>query len=341
MKNPMFAFLSKPKIAVPLIGAIIIIAGFFAYRSIGNAPATASIPTVSTSAASATIPAQQTEKSTIDLSFSKGGRIEAVLVKEGDAVHSGQVLARLSAPDAQGAISQTKGALDLAQAQYASLNSQYQTTKKQQDQIVSNAYRTLLSSGLAAVPNKDDPNAPTVSGTYTCDKEGSYIMKIYATGSESGYTIEYSGLESGNTAVKHDAPVLLGACGIQLQFPMNAYYRNDTLWTISIPNTKSSVYLANKNAYDLAVANREKVLSDLATTIGRNPEGSADSVSTGNSIAKAQVEAAQGAYEAALGAYQNNIITAPVNGIVTFIDKDLKVGQAATPNKAALSITVK
>lgn len=90
--------------------------------------------------------------------------------------------------------------------------------------------------------------------------------------------------------------------------------------------------MANKNAYDLAVTTREKVLSDLATTIG---EGET------NSVARAQVEAAKGAYEAALGAYQSNLIVAPFDGTITFIDKDLKDGQSVVANKTVISVTAK
>ena len=79
--------------------------------------------------------------------------------------------------------------------------------------------------------------------------------------------------------------------------------------------------------------NKDKVLSELLATIGTN-DGEM-------SVAKAQVDAARGAYEAALGAYQNNIITSPVDGTISFIDKDLKLGQSVVANKNIISITTK
>jgi len=81
-----------------------------------------------------------------------------------------------------------------------------------------------------------------------------------------------------------------------------------------------------------SLENKEKVLSDLAFTIGDGSD---------TSVAKATVNAARGAYEAALGAYDNNLVISPADGVVNFIDDNLKVGQSATPNKTVISITVK
>jgi multidrug efflux pump subunit AcrA (membrane-fusion protein) len=326
MKKITHSFLSKPKIAVPASALVLFVAGFFAYQAVGTPPQV-SLPQGdsqirATSAGS--------KEGTLDLSFNKGGRVETVLVKEGDSVVAGQVLARISAPDIQGTISQTKGALDLAEAQYMALGGQFETAKRQQDTIVKNAYHALLSGGLEATPDEEDPNTPYITGSYSCDKEGSYVLKGYASGETSGYTIRYSGIESGTFPVTHETPASLGTCGLQVRFP-DEFFSANTTWTIDIPNKASSSYVANKNAFDLAVANRDKVLSDLAVTIGTGP--------TGTSVAKAQVEAARGAYQAALGAYENYVITAPVAGTVSFVDEDLKAGQAAVPGAVVMSIT--
>ena len=174
-----------------------------------------------------------------------------------------------------------------------------------------------------------------MSGTYTCKKEGSYIIDPYASSdSDSGYSFKYSGIENGIAPVKYDNPIALGNCGLQIKFNKTTNSFDGTInWKIEIPNKKSSVYLVNKNNYELALANREKVLTDLSTNIGDNIED--------NSVARAQVEAARGLYEAALGVYENNLITAPADGIVTSIDKNLKVGQSVSANKPVISIIIK
>lgn len=325
MKNKFLNFLSKPKIIIPIVAIIGILVIAALYNRIGKAP----VVNVALDTSTPVI----TGDNSIDLSFPKTGRVADVLVQNGQSVHKGDVLAKLSAPDQEGVVNQAKGALDLAEAQYASLNAQYASTKKQQDLIVSNSYQTLLTSGLEGIPSKQDKNSIIISGTYTCGKEGTYELDPYSSNdSDTGYSFKYSGLETGITSVKYDNSVPLGSCGLQIKFTNTALFNPYNTWTISIPNTKSSTYLANYNAYELAKQNEEKILSDLSTTLGNN---------SSTSVEKAQVAAAQGAYDATLGAYQNNLIVAPQDGTVSFVDKDLKVGQSVIPNKVVISITTK
>lgn len=329
MKKTISNYLSKPKKIIPIVTIIFMIIGSFIYTRIGKAPI---IPVSLTGDSN---PSTIESGSNISLSFAQSGRLAEVLVKAGDIVHKGQVIAKLSAPQAEGAVNQAKGALDLAEAQYASLNVQYNNTKKQQDLIVKNAYQTLLSNGLEGTSDIQDPNIPIISGTYTCNKEGSYILKPYTSGdSDSGFSVNYSGLETGSFGLKYSNSVPIGTCGLQVKFLHVSSLNPNITWTISIPNTKGATYLVNKNAYDLAVDTREKILSELATNLGENNTETAG-------IAKAQIDAAKGAYEAALGAYQNNLIISPVEGTVNFVDTDLKIGQTIMANKSVISISTK
>ena len=323
MKNKILKILSNPKIIIPLIAIIGIVVVVFEYNNIGKAPIVNIISdTPSLSVA--------TLGSRVDLSFPKSGRVESVEVKNGQVVYKGEILARLSASDQEGAISQAKGALDLAEADYASLNSQYASAKKQQDLIVLNAYRNLLNGTPEAIPSDgtSDYIAPTISGNYNLDKEGIIKIKFYY--SVGGVSFNVSGLASGSGSCNTITSQPLGDSGLYIKCSTTI---NIADWNIEIPNTKSSSYLANYNAYQLAQENRDKILSDLGTTIG-NAAGDM-------SVEKAKVDQAQGAYEAALGAYQNNLIIAPVSGVISFMDKDLIVGQSVTPNKIVISITAK
>ncbi len=214
------------------------------------------------------------------------------------------------------------------------MNSQYKTTKKQQDKIVENNYQTLLSNGLEGTPDKQTDNKVLISGTYTCGKEGSYNIDPYrSSDSDTGYSFNYSGLESGVSAVKYENAIPLGKCGLQIKFVKGDYFNENINWAVNIPNTSSDTYLANKNTYDLSVTTREKILSDLATNIGGDNQEM--------SVARAQVDAARGAYEAALGAYENSLIRAPMDGVITFVDSNLKVGQGVVANKLVISIKAK
>lgn len=326
MKNKLIKLLSRPKIIIPIFIVIGLIFFIIVNRYVGEAPIVHIDSENSLVSESGDI---------IDLSFTRAGRLEAVLASVGQNVHKGDVLAKISAPDLEGIVTQTKGSLDLAQAEYASLNSQYLTTKKQQDLIVDNAYKTLLSGGLEGVPSKQSQNSPIISGTYNCKKEGIYKIKIYASSdNDSGYSFNYSGLEEGTTSIKFTNPIPLGDCGLQIKWNESSYFDNSVEWMIEIPNKKSPTYLANKNAYELAIANREKVLADLSTTISGGKDSDA-------SVANAKVLAARGAYEAALGNYENSFIKAPFDGVVTYIDKNLKVGQSVSLSKSVISIKLK
>jgi len=327
MKNKIIKILSKPKVIIPISIIIAMIVLLFSYNKIGKAP----IVNVKLDENSSSV---SNSLNIINLSFPKSGRVEKVSVINGQKVSKGEVLAKLVAADAEGTVAATKGALELAEAQYASLNLQYKNTKEQQDLIVKNAYQTLLSGGLEGIPSEQDLNTPIITGTYSCSKEGTYKIDTYASSdNDTGFSFNYSGIESGTASVKYDNPVELGNCGLQIKWKHVDYFKTNTTWMIDIPNTKSSVYLANKNAYELAKQTRDKVLSELSKTIGNDNETT--------SVAKAQVNAARGAYEGALGSYANNIITAPYDGIISFVDKDLKVGQSIVANKNIISIEIK
>ena len=325
-KEKIIKIFSKPKVVVSFaifLGVCVVV---FGYNRVGKAPVV-----------NIDINNNKTLNNpgdVINLSFLKSGRISQVLAKEGQEVKKGDVLVKLSAPDQEGTLAQAKSGFELAQAQFASLNNQYANTEKQQNLIVKNAYQVLLSSGLEGIPDDQTANVPpTISGTYTCGKEGSYVIEPYRSGDgDSGYSFKYSGLESGIASVKFTNAIPFGDCGLQIKFN-EANFEGSVKWTINIPNTKSAVYLLNKNNYELAKETRDKVLDELMTNIGKNDSGS--------SVARATVEAARGAYEAALGAYQNNLIIAPTDGVINFVDKNLIEGQSVTAGKNVISITVK
>jgi multidrug efflux pump subunit AcrA (membrane-fusion protein) len=345
MKNTIIKILEKPKFVVPAALILALVIGFISYGYIGQSPkvkfAGSDISTTSANLNIQNILGRSTATSTknsVDLSFPKTGRLGEISVTVGSKVKKGDILASLEAGDSLGAVNQAKGTLELAKAQYASMDVQYENAKRQQDTLVQNAYRTLLSSNLAAVAHNqyssnytvDDKQIPLISGSYTCDKEGSYEIIPYNSGVPSGYSFNFTGLESGTGNVTYFTPQAFGTCGLFIQFP-TGYNSPSTKWVINIPNVKSASYTTNKNAYDLAVTTRSQVLSQLEANLGKN--GSSDA-----NIAQAAVDSAQGTYEIALAAYRNNLIMAPIDGTVTFIDSNLKTGQSVNANKTVITI---
>ena len=335
MKNTIIKWLERPQVIIPAALVAAIVVGLIASRFVGRPPTvdfSFNPSQISSSTASA--------DNSVDLAFPKVGRLASLAVTLGSPVKAGDILATLDAGDSLGAVNQAKGALELAKAQSVSLAVQYANAKKQQDTLVANAYRTLLSSNLVAVAQKADYDKTTapvdnnqvlqISGTYNCDKEGSYEISPYASGVTSGYSFTFSGLEAGEGSVTNYTPQPLGACGLYVQFPVG-YSGTFLKWVIDIPNKNSAGYAANKNAYDLAVATRDQVLKQLEANLGR--DGSADA-----NIAQAAIDSAQGAYEVALAAYRNNLLVAPADGVVTFVDPHLNLGELVNANKTVITI---
>ena len=325
----MKSFLSRPRIAISTVAVAAIIIGFIVVPSLGKAPVIdASLETTSTSSLA-------TAGGAIQLSFQASGRVSAVKVAVGGAVTKGQILATLDTALAVSAVNQAKAALDLAKAQYASLDLQYQNAQTQQDTLVNNAYRILLSSGLSARPTSfiDEIHNPLITGTYTCAKEGSYTIDLYSSATVSNYSFNVHGLEEGTGKVTFGSPQPLGTCGLYITF-VPGFSGSDT-WTIDIPNTNSPSYQANKNAYDIAVTTRTQTLSQLSANLGQN-------TSVGNAnVSAAAVNVAEAAYQSALAQYNNSIIAAPISGTVSFIDSSLQVGQSVLANQRVMTVTSK
>jgi multidrug efflux pump subunit AcrA (membrane-fusion protein) len=308
--------------------------------------------------APATISTDKSASKDLTLAFLVGGKIKSVSVKIGDVVKAGNVLASLDAENAVGAVNQAKGAYDTAEANYQKvINGATGTTvdvakaavnttqvnldeiTKQQEVLVENAHRTLLNSFPMAqiVSDYSGNDAPTVSGTYECDKEGSYDLKTY--GSSSGISVNYSGLEKG-TLLLTDVPRPLGNCGLFLSFDKNKQLFSGLEFNIQIPNTNASNYDANNNAYQSALQTKEQAIAAAQAALDQ-ANVSLESVVAGArpedvAAAQAQVESTQGALQIAESAYNNTIITAPANGTITNVS--ITAGQIATPGTPAIEL---
>jgi HlyD family secretion protein len=181
--------------------------------------------------------------SAVDLGFAESGRVTQVLVKEGDRVGKGQLLASVDTSD-------------LILSDIAKIT-------REQGALVANAYRNLLSVGLQAVPDNlsVSAEAPTISGVYN-GPEGDYRIRIYASGASSGASFEVSGLENGFIQeITPNTTVPLGSRGLYIQFGNSNGYAG-TSWTVSIPNKRASTYSTYLNTYESAKATRDRVLSD-------------------------------------------------------------------------------
>jgi multidrug efflux pump subunit AcrA (membrane-fusion protein) len=130
-----------------------------------------------------------------------------------------------------------------------------------------------------------------------------------------------------------DTPVMLGECGLYIQFDANENYRQSD-WVISIPNKRGAGYVAAKNAYDLAITQQATAIkaAEEALTLARESERSLNAPSTPEIIAQAEANVATA--KARLAAIEARVtdytIRAPFPGVITNVD--MKVGEAANQN---------
>ena len=212
-------------------------------------------------------------KNTAELTFPTLGTVTEVFVNEGQQVTQGEVLATLASTQLVALRNDATAQLRIAQAQYdkliegasdevrATSNTTVQNAQKNLERIMSEekekvtqARKQLLSSALIAqaTDSNEDAAAPLVTGSYTCDREGTYELEVYNSNAQSGFSYKYTGLESGTSPAGLDQPASLGACGLYLQFSDGDSYNLST-WTIPIPNTQSTAYITNANTYALAL----------------------------------------------------------------------------------------
>jgi len=299
----------------------------------------------------------------LDLSFQTGGVIKNVMVKEGDQVKSGQTLAVLDQSNARASLLGAQGSLAQAQANYQKVlagasseaisvaekavqsaqvaldnaNTNLSSTQAQQGTAVSNAYSALLNSTIVAIPSSNnlDTVSLTITGAYTGANQGSYAINLYNT--NNGLRFQTIGLETADGNVG-TVPVPMGAKGLSIQF--NGKPLTSDTWTVNIPNTSASNYIANNNAYQTALKTHDSAISTAQSQVGSAQAALAQSQANLDqqraaarpadiAFAKAQILSAEGQVASASAAYNNTILTAPANGTITQVDT--KVGEQATP----------
>jgi len=335
----------KRVIAISLIIALII--GFLGYKKINQKPDDLYVM----SQASTPIDSN----TNITLGFLSGGRIKSVLVKAGDIVKKGDILATLDAENVLGSLTQAKASYSTAQANYQKVingatgtaidvaKATVNTAKvnldgvtKQQSLLVSNSYQSLLNSTIQAISTStsNTSSAPTITGTYTGNKEGNIKLSVYQ-GGNGGY-FSTTGLVSSSGIVSTTNAQLIGDSGLYIQFPSNYVYQND--WNITLPNTQANNYLTNYNNYQNALQNKNQAIANAQAILDQANASLLNLVTSARpediATAQAQVNSAEGAVQVAQGAYNNTIITAPSDGRIVSVS--ITPGQIAIPNASAI-----
>lgn len=285
----------------------------------------------------------------LEMSFRNSGEVRGVYKKVGDEVKKGEIIAELVSAKERADVTEALGNLRIAEAESSvGLNEEIElaeinleNTINENELAVENAYRTLLSDDLEAVPD-DGPSseiAPVVTGNYEGNEETSFVIKIYSSSAdETGASfeiIEGPEDEIGNkSTVSVNSKTQIGNSGLYVQFDED--FRIGTEWRIDIPNKSSSSYTTNKNAYDLAVQNKENNIKDAEANLALVK---AENSSVSTSLARAKVLQAEGRYQSALAVLEDSIIRAPADGVITRID--VKVGESVEMEESVVSINDK
>jgi RND family efflux transporter MFP subunit len=293
------------------------------------------------------------------LRFPVGGVVESVLVRRGDAVGAGDILATLENRSLAADRAEAEAALRRAKAERAELllgaraeertvavesvrlrSELLERTRRNEEIRVENARRTLLSGGLFAYTEQGDERAtpPEINGTYACAKEGRYTLSMFRSNAESGYSFALSGLESGTFNASFNQPLPFGNCGLRARFDRHSSY-DRAIWHIDIPNEKSPLYTANRNAYELAlqqaasaiaVAEQELALAKAEAARVNAPARSEAAARAEASVAQARARVARLEAEKL-----DRVLRAPFSGVVVSVD--FLVGETAGGGGITLS----
>ena len=249
--------------------------------------------------------------------------VSRIYVGIGDVVSAGQILVTLSNADMAAGVAGAQANLqrelsrldDLRQSSIGG-SSSYEELVKQQDTIVANSYRSLLSDDLEAVPKSayGSGEAPTIFGSYNSTIEGDYIVDMYASGANSGYSFRVSGLEKGVGTVKTESSVPLGARGLYIQWP--ASFSGNETWIVSIPNKRSATYATRLNAYESAKSARSLTLSQSNSNLRAQEAIFAQARA---SLAQVQAQASK------------TVLRSPVSGLVVTLP--VKLGEYVSPGQ--------
>ncbi len=293
MKNRLQKLLAG-KIAVYIGIAAFLIGGAWLFFANGEEPLETMVVEESEFVQQVSVSGKVVAEQEVDLAFSETGRVEILSAKVGDRVPQGKTLATLG-------ISVLSSELRTARADLDKI-------EKEQNALVESAYRTLLSDELAAVPSSSyGVNTPVITGIYD-GEEGTYRVRITKKENSTDFGMRIFELESlGPIEVLDDEPTPLGTKGLFISFPDVQSSYDDTIWYITIPNTKSASYLSNYNAYQEALRAREKTVTN-----------------------------AQAAIEQIKTEIAERVLRAPFAGIVTVVDTE--VGATAAVNETVISL---
>ncbi len=315
----------RTKKSIYILLAIIIVAGGVYYKYYYNqAVTTYEYVKVNRQDLQKTVEGSGSVVSQSELSIQQlqsGGKVTSVNVKPGDYVKQGQIIARLDSRAQAIQVSQARANYDkvvngstdiemqILRQNLANAQNSYDLAVKTQDLNILNAKRTLLNSGVAALPQYDSriiAASPTVTGSYVCNDEIEYRVVM-----QSNDIASVSDSKGNSFSVNlSSVPQVLGSCGLYLSFDFTKNYNNGD-WKITLPNKTSTSYSSNLNLYNNALQAKDSALLSASTSVVTANLSLQQKIVGARSedilVSKSQLDSANLNYE-------NTIIRAPFDG---------------------------
>ncbi len=326
-------FLKRKRVVFSIIGAVILIGiGAFVFSKSGDNTEGTVVVSHGDFVKEVSVSGKVVASENVDLSFSETGRVTSIPVKVGDQVTVGQTLAQLNIGTLLSDLQSARANLAQKRAETQNTQVNLSEVQKEQDTLVANAHRKLLSNDLVAIPESTDTTAeaPLITGLYN-GVEGKYKITVRQNPSSgrNNYQIWVFNLETnGGVKILDTEPTPLGTKGLFVSFPESTDSYRDSTWYVTIPNTKSSTYLSVYQAYQEALRTRDREISNAGAELAQN--------NSGITVSQAEVQSAEAEVSRVLAQIAERTITAPFSGIITSVDA--KVGGIASANEAALSM---
>ncbi|MCX6797444.1 MAG: efflux RND transporter periplasmic adaptor subunit [Candidatus Doudnabacteria bacterium] len=370
--------LLKNKIWQAVLAIVIIIAAYAGYKILTKKNITPQYVTeaaaITTISSTVTGTGQVAALNQIDIKPQTDGRLITLNIQQNQQVKTGDVLAIIDQQTAANSVAQARASLEQTQASYDKLmagatqnetatqqltlksaqqaleqaKDDYNNTVAEQQLAVDEALTTLYNTGLTTEQSDMVTTATlTLSGSYNGKTEGKYIISLYNTGNGLYYSSTGLGSESG--PVNRGTIQPLGN-GLYVTFSTTGTLYSSTVWTVNIPNTKSSSYQTNLIAYNTALSDQKTALKKAQNSIDsaqnsldktkiQTNELLAPPATTDIASSKAQVASAQAQLMNAQTAYNNTILKAPFDGVVAAVN--FSIGDKVTAGTAVTTIITK
>lgn len=282
-------------------------------------------------------------------------RIEAVNVVNGGRVEANDVIlafdtsdafvevqsAQVEVADAQLTLNNERENATDPNTQLGTLQNdiaELQTEITQFEVDAGRALRTYLNANLEAEPanpNAEDKTPPTITGLYTSDQTGEYLVQIYRSSANSGHSYRVTDLETGTLSIVPGIPTKLGNNGLEILFSTPISSGDE--WTIAVPNIYAPEYIQNRETYESAITDIDLAITNAQVTIANKRQEIEDLLQNDSAEfrdlevarAEARLSQAQETLSQNFDVVQEQNIVAPFSGTVEGME-NVVVGASPT-----------